>query len=244
MKTLIRAGLLAVGVLALSGTCSYGWGGGHGGMHGAFRGGGRGGVAQHEGFHHGNLHRRDGRIHRQPALGRGFERRGLFTGQKPFFGQREFFWRSLYFNPRGLTYLYSSPYPYYSPYPTGGIYVEPEGSSVSPPVEYHGEGTGARMYEPGRDALAASGVAVGNEQRDSPAIARPRVARALDENELGESSSWVDARTGAENTVTPTRDLEGKGDCRAYSHVVVIPTGNLEASAVACRTPKGKWEIQ
>ncbi len=128
---------------------------------------------------------------------------------------------------------------YYRPYTSDSTYFsEPVESALKSGLVYRGEGRGSTLYQPGEDDTDVDGTGV-----TQPGVAHPRVARVLEENAVGEASSWLNARTGAETTVMPTRDLEGDEDCREFSHTVNIPSGQIESSGVACRTEEGAWEI-
>ncbi|MEW6486769.1 MAG: RT0821/Lpp0805 family surface protein [Thermodesulfobacteriota bacterium] len=129
------------------------------------------------------------------------------------------------------------PVPVY-PGPLGGMdpYRGAGGARV-----HRGEGRGAVVYDPERERAWAAGV---SEEREAlRGVAHPPVARALEENAVGETSTWTDPRSGARSAVTPTRDLGGEERCREFRHSVAEPSGELHSVGVACRTPDGIWEL-
>lgn len=125
-----------------------------------------------------------------------------------------------------------------------GYGPEPYGQEPPAPggVVHRGEGSGAAVYRPDRDHAPEDGEGLG-EALVRRGVAYPRVARVLEHNAVGEPSTWTDARTGAETTVTPTRDLHGEEPCREFRHTVAMAAGELEALGVACRTREGTWEL-
>jgi hypothetical protein len=106
---------------------------------------------------------------------------------------------------------------------------------------HRGEGRGAVVHDPARERARASGVL---EEREAlRGVAHPPVARALEENAVGEASTWTDPRSGARSTVTPTRDLGGEERCREFRHSVAETGGELHSVGVACRARDGTWEL-
>lgn len=133
--------------------------------------------------------------------------------------------------------------PAYVPVPVYGgpvEWIEPHRGADRARV-HRGEGRGAVVHDPNRDRGPAGGASI---ERAAPrGVARAPVARALEENAVGEPSTWTDPRLGAWITVTPTRDLAGEEKCREFRHSVAEPSGELHAVGVACRTPDGTWEL-
>jgi surface antigen len=81
--------------------------------------------------------------------------------------------------------------------------------------------------------------------RADQAAADQASQRALENNRVGQASSWRNPDSGHEGTITPTktyRNTDGV-QCREFTHTINIG-GKLEkAFGNACRQPDGSWQI-
>lgn len=70
--------------------------------------------------------------------------------------------------------------------------------------------------------------------------------RALEYNETGARTSWVNPDTGHQVTFVPTETYQRDSGqyCREYRTQVEVGSGVEEAYGTACRQPDGSWEIQ
>jgi len=70
--------------------------------------------------------------------------------------------------------------------------------------------------------------------------------RALEYNETGAPTSWVNPDTGREVTIVPTETYQRSSGqyCREYRTQVEVGNQIEEAYGTACRQPDGSWEIQ
>jgi surface antigen len=73
-----------------------------------------------------------------------------------------------------------------------------------------------------------------------------RAQRALEYNETGRSSSWVNPDQGHAVTFVPTDTYRGSSGqyCREYQTHVEVGHRVEDAYGTACRQPDGSWEIQ
>jgi len=69
--------------------------------------------------------------------------------------------------------------------------------------------------------------------------------RALEYNQTGYSSSWVNPDSGREVTITPVETYQRDSGqyCREYRTEVEVGSGIQEAYGTACRQPDGSWKI-
>lgn len=68
---------------------------------------------------------------------------------------------------------------------------------------------------------------------------------ALENNQSGRTSKWINADTGTQYAMTPTKSFRrGYGQyCREYQSEIVVG-GRVERSyGTACRQPDGSWEL-
>lgn len=73
---------------------------------------------------------------------------------------------------------------------------------------------------------------------------RETTVGALENNPVGESSSWSNAETGGRGTVMPTRTYEDTADgpCREFQQTYTKEGETAFAYGTACREPDGTWE--
>ena len=177
----------------------------------------------------------NGRHDGRPFLNRGVGPWGFSYGLNPsILGGKSF--------PLGTRSRHVAPLPHrtFRAYYPSLIYVPVPVRGESDPVAYRGEGRGATVHQPGQDHDNGGGEESG-ESIAPRGIVDPGVVRVLQENALGEPSTWVDSRSGDEITVTPTRDIKGDEYCREFRHTVSTTSGQIAASGVACLTSEGKW---
>jgi surface antigen len=69
--------------------------------------------------------------------------------------------------------------------------------------------------------------------------------RALEYNQTGYASSWVNPDTGREVTIVPVETYQRDSGqyCREYRTQVEVGSGVEEAYGTACRQPDGSWKI-
>ena len=70
--------------------------------------------------------------------------------------------------------------------------------------------------------------------------------RALEYNETGAPTAWVNPDTGREVTFVPTETYQRDSGqyCREYRTTVEVGGQVEEAYGTACRQPDGSWQIQ
>lgn len=93
---------------------------------------------------------------------------------------------------------------------------------------------------------AIAGTAIGSKiGRHYDEHDRERTAVMLENNNIGESSSWRNPDTGYEYTAAPTRTYYAEtGDpCREFTMDVVIGGRMEKAYGTACRQRDGSWKI-
>lgn len=68
---------------------------------------------------------------------------------------------------------------------------------------------------------------------------------ALEDNRVGETSTWRNPDSGNYGTVTPTRTFETAEDqpCREYSQTITIDGRTEKGYGTACRDVDGTWRI-
>ena len=90
------------------------------------------------------------------------------------------------------------------------------------------------------------GALVGKEIGDSLDDADElRAAHALEKNQTGQPSTWVNPDTGAEVTVVPEKTYQRPSGeyCREYRTEVTVGGERQEAYGTACRQPDGQWKV-
>lgn len=107
----------------------------------------------------------------------------------------------------------------------------------------------------GKGKLAATaagtllGVYLGSEigsslDKADRAHARRTAAVALENNNVGQTSSWSNPDTGHSGSVTPTRtDYRTGGRCRNYRTTITVDGRTERAIGRACRQADGTWRI-
>ena len=90
---------------------------------------------------------------------------------------------------------------------------------------------------------AFAGSSIG---RQLDAYDEQRAQRALEYNETGRASTWVNPDHGHQVTFVPTETYQGYSGryCREYRTHVEVGHRVEEAYGTACRQPDGSWEIQ
>ncbi|MEO5703225.1 MAG: RT0821/Lpp0805 family surface protein [Gammaproteobacteria bacterium] len=72
-----------------------------------------------------------------------------------------------------------------------------------------------------------------------------RAYQAMENNRVGQVSTWRNPDTGSQVTVTPTRTYTGASGqtCREYDTRVTIDGRREDAHGTACRESDGSWRI-
>ena len=68
---------------------------------------------------------------------------------------------------------------------------------------------------------------------------------ALENNRVGQPSTWRNPDSGAYGSVTPTRTYQTASNeqCREYNQTVTVGGKTEKAYGTACRQPDGSWRI-
>ncbi len=90
------------------------------------------------------------------------------------------------------------------------------------------------------------GGAVGDalDQRDRELAYQSNQA-ALENYQVGQTSTWTNPDTGNSGTTTPTRTYQDSGGqyCREYQQTITVGGETEQAYGTACRQPDGSWQI-
>lgn len=107
-----------------------------------------------------------------------------------------------------------------------------------------GSGTGKVLATMGGALLGA--FAGSNIGRQLDRYDAQQAQRALEYNETGHATSWVNPDRGHEVTFVPTGTYQTSSGryCREYRTQVEVGYDIEEAYGTACRQPDGSWEIQ
>ncbi len=108
----------------------------------------------------------------------------------------------------------------------------------------------------GRGQLVATGVGVllgalvGREigkslDKADQLYAERATGEALEANQTGQPSSWINPDSGNHGTVTPTATVyaDSGEPCREYQTTVTVGGETAQAYGTACRDPDGSWRI-
>lgn len=118
---------------------------------------------------------------------------------------------------------------------TGGIAGGLLGSTI-------GQGDGQILaIAAGTLAGAYVGGAIGKNMDDTD---RLKVARALENNAVGQPAYWRNARTGSHYRVVPVKNVTVGHNpyCREYRTIAEIGGRKREMYGTACHQPDGSWK--
>lgn len=106
-----------------------------------------------------------------------------------------------------------------------------------------GKGSG-QLLAVGAGALAGAfiGGAIGKNMDDTD---RMKMNQALETQAVGQPAYWQNANTGANYTVTPTKNVtvDGNQYCREYRTTAIISGKKQQMYGTACRQPDGAWKM-
>jgi surface antigen len=103
---------------------------------------------------------------------------------------------------------------------------------------------GGQLLAVGVGALAGAliGGAIGKNMDDTDKL---RMEQALETRNVGQPAYWQNAKTGAQYTVTPTKNVAVHGNkyCREYTTTAIIAGKQQQMYGTACRKPDGTWKM-
>lgn len=103
---------------------------------------------------------------------------------------------------------------------------------------------GGQLLAVGAGALAGAfiGGAIGKNMDDTD---RMKMNQALETQAVGQPAYWQNANTGANYTVTPTKNVtvDGNQYCREYRTTAIISGKKQQMYGTACRQPDGAWKM-
>lgn len=72
-----------------------------------------------------------------------------------------------------------------------------------------------------------------------------KTQQALESQPVGQPAYWQNAKTGAQYTVTPTKNVTVHGNryCREYRSTAIVAGKNQQIYGTACRQPDGSWKV-
>ncbi len=106
-----------------------------------------------------------------------------------------------------------------------------------------GGGTG-KLLAIGAGTLAGAliGGSIGKSMDETDKL---KTQQALETQPVGQPAYWQNAKTGAQYTVTPTKNVTVHGNryCREYRTTAVVAGKNQQIYGTACRQPDGSWKV-
>ena len=106
-----------------------------------------------------------------------------------------------------------------------------------------GGGTG-KLLAVGVGTLAGAlvGGAIGKSMDDTDKL---KTQHALENQQVGQPAYWTNAKTGAQYTVTPVKNVTVHGNryCREYRTTANIAGKTEQIYGTACRQPDGTWKV-
>jgi len=106
-----------------------------------------------------------------------------------------------------------------------------------------GGGSG-KLVAIGLGTLAGALVG-GSVGKSMDQVDQMKTQSALETQAVGQPAYWTNNKTGANYTVTPTRNVEVKGNpyCREYRTTAIISGKTQTVYGTACRQRDGSWKI-
>lgn len=106
-----------------------------------------------------------------------------------------------------------------------------------------GGGTG-KLLAIGAGTLAGAliGGSIGKNMDETDKL---KTQQVLETQPVGQPAYWQNQKTGAQYTVTPTRNVTVQGNryCREYRTTAVVSGKNQQIYGTACRQPDGSWKV-
>lgn len=103
---------------------------------------------------------------------------------------------------------------------------------------------GGQMLAIGAGTLAGAyfGGKIGQSMDETD---RLKMSRTFESNNVGQPAYWRNQNTGAQYTVTPTKNVTVRGNryCREYRTTAIVAGKEQQVYGTACRQPDGSWKV-